>query len=677
MTVAVGIEVGAEIGAVGAEIGAGGRAVAGARPGQAGPGQNRPGQNSIVPALGNDSIASGRIAANGSPSGTVISGGESFRSNWLSMLRAWGAMPRSSGDAAGRTAIDEDGASGAGEMGAKNGQGLSGVGTEASRRSGPATSHGNGPLGGGSNPLPAGPLPASLESASDVWNAATTPQRLLLVDAAIAGMSAQAAEATSAADTASNASASGSAASSHRSNRGERRESVLEGQRAEPQAGSPGNDATGVLNSASLVAVAAAAPAQPQMVLAALPVSPTSNLADRLFSTTQGPASDASVAGVRESPAIAAEMGTAGRIAATASLTGMSARAASRNPVGASQTVLRDDESSEAAGFAPSEPRGFAADQQTGAAPTFATPAGALQEAHASQPGALSGGHGVQTPDTPAAGFGIQRGFEANTAAQSAPAAMGADTPSLESGAQARQQGTARPLHETAAGPASAGAAHIAAAQPTGAAMDGSAWARDPAGAQGTAGSAAGGAGALAGSSAGTVPVTAPQETFAALDSGVGAGTAVGTPAWIHAGGQRAEAGFEDPALGWVGVRADLNGGSVQAAVVPGSTEAAQALSGHLAGLNAYLAEQHSPVATLTMAAPDTSGMESGAGQNMQQSAGQHAEQNTQPAPQLNPQAVGSANAPASPLSAISQSSEFDAIAYASEGRGAHISVMA
>ena len=660
MTVAVGID-------VGAEIGAGGRAVAGAGPGQVGPGQK-----STVPALGNDSIASGPIAANGSPSRTPVSGGESFRSNWLSMLRAWGAMPRSSADATGRTAIDVNDASGAGEMGAKNAQGLSGVGTEASPQSGPATSQGNGPLDDGSNPMPAG-----LESASDVWNAATLPQRLLLVNAATAAMSAQAAKATSAADTASSASAAGSAASSHRSNRGERRESVLEGQKAEPQAGSAGHDATGALNSASLVAVAAAVPAQQQIVRAALPVSPTANLADRLFSTTQGPASDGSIVEVRESPAIAAGIGTAGSIAATASPTGMSARAAGRNPVGASQTVLRDDESSEAVAFALSEPGGFAADQQSGAAPGTGIPVSELQEAHASQHGALSGGHGVQTPDPPAAGFGIHRGVEANSAAQSPSAAIGADTPSLESGAQPPQQGTARPWHETAAGAASAAAAHLAVAQPTGAAMDGSALSRDPASAQGTAGSTPGGAGALAGSSAATLPAAAPQETFAALDSGVGAGTAVGTPAWIHAGGQRAEAGFQDPALGWVGVRADLNGGSVQAAVVPGSTEAAQALSGHLAGLNAFLAEQHTPVATLTMAAPGRTGMESGAGQYMQQSAGQHAEQNTEPAPQPNSQAVGYANASASSLSATSQSSGFDAIAYASDGRGTHISVMA
>ena len=119
--------------------------------------------------------------------------------------------------------------------------------------------------------------------------------------------------------------------------------------------------------------------------------------------------------------------------------------------------------------------------------------------------------------------------------------------------------------------------------------------ARVPFGAEGTANAMTAHAGVTAGAAAGT----AAGETFAAMD----AGTEVGTPGWIHAGGQTAEAGFQDPALGWVGVRADMSGGNVHAALMPGSAEAAQTLSGHLAGLNAYLAEQHTPVATLTMAA--------------------------------------------------------------------------
>ncbi|MGB8259822.1 MAG: hypothetical protein WCE75_05710, partial [Terracidiphilus sp.] len=103
-------------------------------------------------------------------------------------------------------------------------------------------------------------------------------------------------------------------------------------------------------------------------------------------------------------------------------------------------------------------------------------------------------------------------------------------------------------------------------------------------------------------------------ETFAELD----AGPLPGRPAWLHAGARQAEAGFEDPSLGWVGVRADLSGGAVHASLVPGSAEAMQALGSHMDGLHRYLAEEHTGVASLTMASPDT-GMQ-GSGQG-----GQHA----------------------------------------------------
>lgn len=101
---------------------------------------------------------------------------------------------------------------------------------------------------------------------------------------------------------------------------------------------------------------------------------------------------------------------------------------------------------------------------------------------------------------------------------------------------------------------------HVVAAQIS--AVETSAMVRDPAGAHGPAPSAPAGSGISAGTPA------AAQETFSALD----AGAAVGAPSWVHAGSRQAEAGFEDPALGWVGVRADLSGGSVHASLVPGST---------------------------------------------------------------------------------------------------------
>lgn len=114
---------------------------------------------------------------------------------------------------------------------------------------------------------------------------------------------------------------------------------------------------------------------------------------------------------------------------------------------------------------------------------------------------------------------------------------------------------------------------------------------------------------------------------FAALD----AEPATGAPSWVHAGARQAEAGFEDPALGWVGVRADLAADGVHAAIVPGSAEAAQALDGQMAGLGAHLAAEHIHVESLNMATAnggknlgaDHAPMQQGAGQ---QSAGQGTE---------------------------------------------------
>lgn len=106
------------------------------------------------------------------------------------------------------------------------------------------------------------------------------------------------------------------------------------------------------------------------------------------------------------------------------------------------------------------------------------------------------------------------------------------------------------------------------------------------------------------------------EEAFIALDTG-------GDPKgmnWTHAGANHAEVGFQDPALGWVGVRADASGGAVHATVLPSSSDAALALGGHMAGLHAYLAENRTPVETLTLA---MSGREGGspAGQNSGQGA--------------------------------------------------------
>lgn len=119
-------------------------------------------------------------------------------------------------------------------------------------------------------------------------------------------------------------------------------------------------------------------------------------------------------------------------------------------------------------------------------------------------------------------------------------------------------------------------------------------------------------------------------KTFEALD----AATPADLPTWVSTGTRQAEAGYKDPELGWVGVQAKSSGGSVHASIVPGSTSAADALSGHLEGLNAFLAEHRTTVETVTVAAPESRstglGMDHGASQQMNhqgQGTGQEAMQ--------------------------------------------------
>ena len=162
-------------------------------------------------------------------------------------------------------------------------------------------------------------------------------------------------------------------------------------------------------------------------------------------------------------------------------------------------------------------------------------------------------------------------------------------------------------------------------------------------------------------------------EAFAALDAGAGAGK----PTWIHAGSQSAEAGYEDPALGWVGVRADLSGSGVHAALIPGSAEAAQVLGGDLAGLKSHLSEQHAGVTSLTMDQGTQSGAGSSMGQSMTQNSGENAGHRGA--------SDGQAGAPLDPFShseravgaALAKSGSQQGILPFNDGRGGHISVMA
>ncbi len=154
---------------------------------------------------------------------------------------------------------------------------------------------------------------------------------------------------------------------------------------------------------------------------------------------------------------------------------------------------------------------------------------------------------------------------------------------------------------------------HLADAQPAGTGVEAVRFAGEASGARG-AGNAVGVHGGLAANASASLSA---HETFTALDAGANASS----PSWIHAGAQRAEAGFQDPSLGWVGVRADLNAGGIHAALVPGSPEAAQALAGHLAGLSAHLATRHPGVQAVTVAAPEARVGSWGGGQGSGQGA--------------------------------------------------------
>ena len=231
------------------------------------------------------------------------------------------------------------------------------------------------------------------------------------------------------------------------------------------------------------------------------------------------------------------------------------------------------------------------------------------------------------------------------------------------------EPGAARPLHSVTAEQPGQTAIHAASVQQPGNMAEAAALVRDPAGPH------ASGSEMTNHSALSTAPPAGvgTQETFAALDS-----TSQPVPAtWVHAGSQHAEAGFQDPALGWVGVRADLSGGGIHAALVPGSTDAAQALSGHLAGLSTYLEEQHTPVSTLTMAVPQGSLMDSGVGQGMEQSAGQNANQNASTESQARLPAGATAISNARGSGEVVQGGGMEAVAMAGNGRGMHISVMA
>jgi hypothetical protein len=97
---------------------------------------------------------------------------------------------------------------------------------------------------------------------------------------------------------------------------------------------------------------------------------------------------------------------------------------------------------------------------------------------------------------------------------------------------------------------------------------------------------------------------------------------------WLKAGSKRAEAGFHDPALGWVTVRAETGPGGVHASILTASQHATQVLDSHIDDLKAHLLGTHAPVQQLTLLRtheprldilPDNLGSQFGPGANPEQ----------------------------------------------------------
>ncbi len=111
--------------------------------------------------------------------------------------------------------------------------------------------------------------------------------------------------------------------------------------------------------------------------------------------------------------------------------------------------------------------------------------------------------------------------------------------------------------------------------------------------------------------------------------SAIDAGASQPAARWALAGTHRVEAGFDDPSLGWVAVRAQASAGTIHAAVVPSSAEAAEVISSHLGSLNAHLATEGFPIQQVSLLTP-----EGGYSQSMAQGNRQQHEQGGHEQPQ-------------------------------------------
>jgi hypothetical protein len=114
---------------------------------------------------------------------------------------------------------------------------------------------------------------------------------------------------------------------------------------------------------------------------------------------------------------------------------------------------------------------------------------------------------------------------------------------------------------------------------------------------------------------------------------------------------------------------------------VPLSVDAAQALGSHLAGLNTYLTEHHTPVESLTLASPEHGwsgpGQETGGGQGTHQGAGHQASQQPGQSPRTETQSSESSGPEILPTASSAGARRMEGPMESGRPGSVHISVMA
>lgn len=103
---------------------------------------------------------------------------------------------------------------------------------------------------------------------------------------------------------------------------------------------------------------------------------------------------------------------------------------------------------------------------------------------------------------------------------------------------------------------------------------------------------------------------------------------------WTSSDPRSVAAGFQDPELGWVSVRAHTDASGLHATVIPSSQEAGQVLAGHMAGLAAHLSDRVATIDTLTIAVSADASSQSAMSHDGRNLSQQHTETGTRDRPE-------------------------------------------